>query len=301
MGGSLARGQEWRHSDMEIGVLVDERDPQIPYFNINASRGVEVIQLERRELLEQMSLVDAGDLAPLRKWPIQLWKGRIVSDPSGVLGRFKRQFDAGLFSAEVISKRIEDQQAKITAALGEARALLAAQRPAAALVKLRGAMNDAILAFHWAHGELPRSQSRTDSRLHLICRKHSAPSFYALYREIYNLEGANRVIRTAWPTIREQVLEITRMWGDSARDFFDYAVDSHFAWRQNAGILTVYRLYVPVIGGEERGLINKLDDPGWAKDNSLLADFLGLDNVKQEQVAAWVGQLELTAESISRN
>lgn len=26
IGGSLARGQEWRHSDLEVGILVGERD-----------------------------------------------------------------------------------------------------------------------------------------------------------------------------------------------------------------------------------------------------------------------------------
>ena len=60
IGGSLARGQEWRHSDLELGVLVEERDPKNSYFNIDAGRGVEAIQLVRRELEEQVSHVEGG-------------------------------------------------------------------------------------------------------------------------------------------------------------------------------------------------------------------------------------------------
>jgi hypothetical protein len=45
MGGSLARGQEWRHSDLELGILVEVRDATLPYFNVMAGRGVEAIQL----------------------------------------------------------------------------------------------------------------------------------------------------------------------------------------------------------------------------------------------------------------
>jgi hypothetical protein len=143
-------------------------------------------------------------------------------------------------------------------------------------------------ASYWAHKELPRSQSRTDSRLRQICRKNNDMSFYALYRQVFSLDRANRVIRKVWPGIRENVLEITRLWGDSARNFFDIAVDSHFAWRQNAGILTVYRLYVPIIGEGERGIFGKLDDPDWAVQNKPLMEFLGLTGIDTETISALI-------------
>jgi hypothetical protein len=160
------------------------------------------------------------------------------------------------------------------------------------LVRVRGAMNDLILAFHWAHRELPRSQNRTDSRLRLICRKHGAPEFYRLYRDVFHLDNANRVIRSVWPGLREQVLEVTRLWGDPARDFFDFAVDSHFQWRQNADILTVYRLYVPVIGGEERGILGKLDDSVWRRANPEMLKFLGLDEMQVGESVKLIERIE---------
>ncbi len=292
IGGSLARGQEWRHSDLETGVLVEQRDQSLPYFNIDSGRGVEIIQLVRGELEEQVGLAERGDRSPLLNWPIQLWKCRVVYDPSGLLNRFKRQFDDGLFQPDAIAQRIADLSGKIGKALDEARGLLAGNRPAAALVRTRLAMNDAILALYWHYGELPRSQNRTDSRLRLLCRRHSAMPFYELYREIFALSDTGSVIKKTWPKVKEDVLAITRLWG--ARDFFLYAVDGSFAWRQNAGILTVYRLYVPIIGAPEQGLFAKLDDPRWSANNPDLLRFLGLANAEKEAVSALVERVNKT-------
>lgn len=300
IGGSLARGQEWRHSDLELGLLFEEKDLSLPYFNIDSGCGVEAIQLVRRDIEEQAAAVESGNWHPLLKWPIQLWRGRIVYDPSGLLGSFKRQFDAGLFQEEVLKQKVSDQQVKIVSALDEAQKLLEVGRPAAGLVRARWAMNDLILAFHWAHAELPRSQNRTDSRLRQICRRYDAPEFYVLYRNVFDLDGANRMIRSDWPAVREQVLAITRLWGKEAGDFFDFAVDSHFQWRQNAGILTVYRLYVPMIGGEEHGLIGKLDDLQWREANPKLVSFLGVGDVRTAGVEDLLGRIETAAGAVGR-
>jgi hypothetical protein len=221
-----------------------------------------------------------------------LWEGRVVYDPSVVLARFKKQFDAGLFIKEVVEKRLAGLNQKITKTLEDARGLLAAAKPAAALVITRGAMNEAILAIHWAHGELPRSQNRTDSRLRRLCSKHQTMPFYALYRDVFDLSDTQKIIKKTWPVVRESVLEITRLWGDPARDFFVHAVDSHFAWRQNAGILTVYRLYVPIIGRPEQGIFNLLDNAEWAGKNKDLMRFLGLTNANQDVVTILVDRLE---------
>lgn len=284
-GGSLARGQEWRHSDLELGILIEEQDPNIPYFNVIRGRGVEAIQLPRRELEAQVALVDKGDLSPIAKWPIQLWKCRLTHDPTGILRRFKQQFDERLFSPQVIDTKITDLRLIIEQNLEAGRSLLSKNKPVTALAQVRVAMNEAILAVHWAHGELPRSQNRTDSRLHNLCRKHDILPFYTLYRDVFNLSDTTNVIKTAWPRVKDQVLEITRLWGgDSARDFFYYAVDGNFEWRQNAGILTVYRLYIPILGSAEQGIISKLDDPGWASKNKDLMRFLGFSNIDPSRV-----------------
>ena len=292
IGGSLARGQEWRHSDLELGVLVAERDQTLPYFNIRQGRGVEGIQLVSPKLSEQVSQVEQGDLAPLVTWPIQLWKCRITHDPTGLLARFKQQFDTHLLTSPVMAMKLNVLRQNIDQRLGIARETLAAGKPAAALAHVRWATNDAIQAAYWAHGELPRSQNRTDSRLHALCRRHAILPFYALYRELYGLDGMTKAIKTAWPKARDEALEITRLWGgDSARDFFIQAVDADFTWRQNAGILTVYRLYIPHLGGKEQGIIDKLDDPTWTAAHQDLLRFLGLADADPNTVATLIDRL----------
>jgi predicted nucleotidyltransferase len=298
IGGSLARGQEWRHSDLEIGILVAERIQSLPYFNISEGRGVEILQLVQANLMTQVELAEAGDVLQILNWPIQLWAGKIDHDPSGLLTRFKQQFDANLYAPAVIQKRIATLQNKIGQALAEARELLANAKPAAALVKTRGAMNEAILALHWAQGELPRSQNRTDSRLRLLCRRHNQMPFYALYREVFALSETSKVIHQIWPRVKDQVLEITRLWGDPAREFFVNAVDSNFEWRQNAGILTVYRLYVPIIGSPGQGIFQSIDDLAWAEANADLMHFLGLAGVSSEQVEVLIERLELACKAL---
>ena len=298
IGGSLARGQEWRHSDLELGLLVKEQDADLSYFNIDSGRGVEAIQLVYSDLKAQVEQVEGGDYQPILKWPIQLWRGRILKDPDGLLSYFSSQFDSGLFQDEVLLQKISDQRSKIVKILREAHEMISVGRPAAALVRARTAMNELILAFHWSNRELPRSQNRTDSRLRLICRKYGAPEFYSLYRDVFGLDGSTKLIRSVWPAIRNQVLEITQLWGDAARDFFDLAVDSHFQWRQNAGILTVYRLYVPVIGGHEQGMIDKLDDPFWRNDNQKLVDFLGLGQDQTAVIENLLNRIQIALDQI---
>jgi predicted nucleotidyltransferase len=297
IGGSLARGKEWRHSDLELGILVESRDASLAYFNVDDGRGVELIQVVRSDLEMQMGQVESGDAGAMLKWPIQLWQCKIIYDPTGLLARFKGLIDSKLFDPNVLETKLTDLHARIETLLGEARVHLSENRPAAALVKTRLAVNEAILALHWHFRELPRSQNRTDSRLRQLCSRHAAMPFYGMYRDVFRLSETGRVIRSKWPRVKTEVLEITRLWGDSARDFFIYAVDSDFAWRQRAGILTVYRLYIPIIGAEGQRLVEKLDDGMWADQHRDLMAFLGFDNASEDEVRALLSRfVEVCAE-----
>jgi hypothetical protein len=292
IGGSIARRQIWRHSDLELGVLLPAREGCLSYFNVDSGRGVEIIQLIQPELVGQIARAQAGDAAAIAAWPIQLWKSRPLADPTGLLADFLQVFDPGLFTPPVVRIKIQTTTAAARQRLVDARQAIASGQPAKALVSTRLAMNDLILAFHWTHGELPRSQSRTDSRLRSLCRKYDRPDFYALYRRVFALQDITRAVKHDWPLVREQVLAITALWGPSTREFFDHAVDGHFAWGQNAGILTVYRLYVPIIRGEDPGILDNLDDPAWGAQNPGLLSFLGLGPAQVVQVSSLVDQLD---------
>ena len=290
LGGSIARGQQWAHSDLEAGLLVDERDPSIPYFNVDSGRGVEVIQLVGPDLSVQLDAVETGDLSAVSAWPIQMYKARIISDPTGLLKRFVAQFDRHLFSPEVVRIKLAHHSTKSRQALDAARALVAAHRPRGALCEVRNAMNEAVLALHWSLGELPRSHNRVDSRLRELTTRHHLPEFYALYRDVFELVTADDVIKRDWPLVKERVLEITSAW--RARAFFETAVDGTFSWGENGGIMSIYRLFIPIIARSGAGFLDSLDDPGWAAYNQPLLRFLGLASASGSNVTNLAERLD---------
>jgi PAS domain-containing protein len=288
LGGSIARGQQWAHSDLEAGLLVEARDPSLSYFNVDSGRGVEIIQLIAPDLRQQLALVEGGDLTPVSTWPIQLYRARVISDPTGVLVRFVREFDRHLFSARVVALKLDHHVTKALQLLDRARALLATARPRAALCELRSAMNETVLGLHWSLGELPRSHNRVDSRLRDLTTRHGRAEFYALYRDVFELETADEVIRRDWPIVKERILKIAANW--RARAFFETAVDGTFSWGENGGIISVHRLFVPLIGRAE--IFDSLDHPAWAAAHRSLLQFLGLATAGPQTVSQLVGRIE---------
>ena len=296
IGGSIARGQHWQHSDLEIGILVDQADPTVTHFSADSGRGVEIFQLESERLASELAKVEGGDLAPIGGWPLQLWRCRVTHDPSGLLSRFAAAFEQHLFSATVLDLKLRTHGQEFDRTLAESRRLLVQGRPRAAMTMARAAMNERILALHWQSGELPRSQNRTDSRFRSLSERYGLESDYQLFRDVFALDSAEAAIRHAWPVCRQQVLTLTELWeGANSREFFTVAVDSDFTWGENAGIVCVYRLYIPRMGGPAHGILGLLDDSNWGRSNEALLRFLGLDTSTEETVAALITRLRETS------
>ena len=296
LGGSIARGQQWAHSDLEAGLLVDAPDPSIPYFNMDSGRGVEVVQLVGPDLIKQLDEVEGGDLSAVSAWPIQMYKARVISDPTGLLTRFVAQFDCHLFSPYVVRMKLTHHATEAARALDRVRALVAADRARGALCEVRIAMNEVVLALHWSLGELPRSQNRVDSRLRDLTTRRGLPEFYALYRDVFELDTADEVIKHDWPVVKERVLQIAAVW--RARAFFETAVDGTFSWGENGGIISVYRLYIPIMGRPDEGIFDFLDEPGWAAANLELLQFLGLASASAKTVSRLAERIDHTLTAI---
>lgn len=296
LGGSIARGQQWAHSDLEAGFLVDVPDPSMLYFNVDSGRGVEVIQLVGPDLIKQLEKVEGGDLSAVSAWPIQMYKARVISDPTGLLTRFVAQFDRHLFSPDVVRMKLTHHATKASQILDRARALVAADRNRGALCEVRAAMNEVVLALHWSLGELPRSHNRVDSRLRDLTTRHGRPEFYALYRDVFELDTADDAIKHDWPLVKERVLQIMAAW--RARAFFETAVDGTFSWGENGGIISVYRLFVPIVGRPGAGIFDSLDEPGWAANLELLR-FLGLASASAKTVSRLIERIDHALRAIS--
>ena len=295
MGGSIARGQHWAHSDLEAGLLVNSFDASVPYFNVDRdfSRGVEIIQLVAPDLSKQVDEVESGNLNAVSTWPIQLYKARIISDPTSLLKRFTTQFDRHLFSPLVTKQKFKRHAHSTAQALERASTLVAASRARAALCEIRFAMNETVLALHWSIGELPRSQNRVDSRLRDLTARHGLSDFYALFRDVFDLENTDEVVARDWPVVKEQILELASPW--NAREFFEIAVDGTFSWGENHSILAAYRLYMPLMGPlmghPEVGIYESIDDPDWTNANPGILRFLGLENTNAEIVSEFSARI----------
>jgi hypothetical protein len=283
IGGSIARGQEWEHSDLEMGILVESRRDDIPYFNVQGDRGVEILQLEYRDLCRQIENIEKGDLSEVVKWPIQLWEGVLLKDTTGTLKKFKDLFDKNLFSGETLEFQIKAIRKNIESDVGKTNESLKGKKYIASMITLREAMNEAVLYFYWKNGELPRSQNRTESRLKERSLRYGDKAIHPLFMSVFELEDGERIVKELYPKVKEKILGFTKNWGDSATEFFVHAVDSDFSWGENLGILYVYRLYVPIIGEFHKFA----DDEAWQRENREVLEFLGLDAISERKIVEY--------------
>lgn len=113
-----------------------------------------------------------------------------------------------------------------------------------------------------------------------------------LYRDPFALADTQAVIGDVWPAVRHQVRAITCLWGDSARDFCNHAVDTQFQWGEDANSLTVYRPYVPIIGGPDWPIQNNLDDAKWQTTHRNLLQSLGVAKVTRDEVSKLLNRLD---------
>jgi hypothetical protein len=276
LGGSLARGTEWKHSDIEMAILVEQRLPEFGYFNIFDGRGVEVFQFVEAEMRDWLAKAEQDPLAVVG-WPIQMYKCRVVSDPTELLTRFKATFDALLFQPAVVQAKRDRELAAFDRELAVAQADLEGGKPLTALAQLRFAFNELILAFYWQHCILPRSQNRTGSRLRIHCRRLGRMDFYDLFIDVYDLHMSAPRARQLLAACRREVDDIVSGFGPQAADFFRDAVDGEFRWGETKGILTVHRLYIPWALRRFKQQEGAFDDPAWRTAHAALTEFVGLD------------------------
>jgi hypothetical protein len=195
-----------------------------------------------------------------------------------MLRAFKSAFDASLFTDVVVRSKASKDLERFDRELSAASAELAAGRPLSALATLRIGFNHLILAFHWSHRILPRSQNRTDSILREHCHRLGRHDFYALFRAVYALdERRDRSLSELIDACRADVDRIAALAGPAAVDFFRYAVDGNFQWGEDDGILTVHRLCLPLFVRAYEKKPFEYDEAAWQAAHAALATFLGLE------------------------
>lgn len=291
IGGSVGRGTEWEHSDVEIGLLVAEKLPDVPHFHVAGGRGFETLQIVAPKIAAQLDRIDAEPHV-VAEWPLQLFECRIVHDPTGLLGRFKRAFDARLFTPTVQAEKVTREIRQVDKWLMKAHDDVAAGRPASAVARARQAMNHLLLAFYTSNGLLPRSQNRCESLLRDACARLGRPDVHATFVSVYGLEGFDLgATRDNFRAARADIDRVAVAWGEAAPAFFRDACDGDLAWGHAPSILAVHRLCLPhcvrAIDGELA-----LDDVAWRREHAGFLRVLGLDDALTSDAMATIDRVE---------
>jgi hypothetical protein len=276
MGGSMARGAEWQHSDVEMAIVVRDRIANLGYFNVVDGRGVELFQFVQAQ----------DDPNVVATWPIQMYQCRIIYDAAGIFGPFKEIFDATLFQPATVKAKRDCELARFDELFEQGRQELRDGFAVSALASLRLAFNSLILAYYWQHGILPRSQNRTEVLLRAHCKRLGHPAFYQLFRDVFGLEESTKRARTLIEACRADIESAVAIWGAEAPAFFRHAVDGNFEWGIARSILTVYRLYVPSCVRSAQGQEHVFDDDSWCDQHAALRTFLGFSGWQSGGVAS---------------
>jgi len=281
-----------------MAILVERRLEECGYFCVRDGRGVEVFQFIAEDLRGRIDKAQTDPLAVL-DWPIQMYQCQVFDDPSGLLTQFKASFDRCLFHPEVVAAKAQRALAAFDNELAIAQADHDAGKPLTALAQLRSAFNHLILAFYWLHGILPRSQNRTESLLRENCRRLGELEFYRLFCDVYDFNLTAPQARRLLAACRTEVNDIVSGFGAAAADFFYHAVDGEFRWGQTKGILTVYRLYVPLCLRRFKHQEGVFDDPDWRRAHRDLCAFLGLNRPDRAHTADLLSRVRLARSELA--
>ncbi len=287
-GGSVARGTVWRHSDLELCLLVNRYEPGLQYFGYKHGMGVEHIQILKQRVLDFLDEYGkTGEVAGLLKFPIQAYTCRIVCDKEGVLARFKQVMDKHLFDKRITALKESESLEKTDANYALFQKLLSGGKPNSALAALQLAVNELLLATYWHYGILPRSQNRTLYLLHKNCReKIGDMALYEAFRDIYGASAPVQKNRAMLNAAKPALFEVySGAWGESAPEFLEKACDGRLEWGHADSIVYVHKYCVHALQAQKiaEGFY---DSAAFAEKGAALRGFLGFDGLTKEKLEA---------------
>lgn len=290
-GGSVARGTVWKHSDLELCLLVDDYIPGLQYFGYKHGMGVEHIQILKQRVLDFLDEYErTGDATGLLKFPIQAYSCRIVADNGGVMARFKQVMDSHLFDPGLVALREREALERADANYGLYQGLLEDGRPNSALAALRLAVNELLLGAYWHYNILPRSQNRTLYLLRKNCRdKIGSMALYEAFRDIYGVGASVPKKREMLADAKPELFAIyAGAWGESAPEFLEKACDGKLEWGHADSIVYVHKYCVHVLLAKKMAE-GFYDSAEFAEKGVAIRRFLGFDGLSR-------GALEAMAE-----
>ncbi|GLX68462.1 nucleotidyltransferase domain-containing protein [Paenibacillus glycanilyticus] len=284
IGGSVARGMAWKYSDLELCVVVEDYLQDLDYFNYLNNIGVEIIQIKKQNIQE--FLADGDSLMNnVLQFPIQIYKCRIVHDPSGILMRFKDVYDATLFHPEVTQSKRDNSLTAADQRYKQAMELLDSENDITALAHLRLGMNDLLLAYYWHYNILPRSQNRTIYLLKQNAKKFGFESFYKAFIQLFCLKNPLPEMKKRLFQAQPAIYHLAQSgWGSNSVPFLQNAVDQNLEWGYETSILYVYKWCVHLLQSSDNENQEIMNREFFCLSNPELYRFLDYDKVTKDNI-----------------
>ncbi len=284
-GGSVAKNMVWKHSDLELCIVVNERIEDYEYFNFIEGMGVEIIQIEKSKIQEFIEGFTQPDEKVL-SFPIQIYKCKILYDPQNILSEFKKIYDNSLFNPNVANIR-ETQHIKNTDDEYEkAKASFAKEHYKTALSHLRLSVNELLLVYYWHYGILPRSQNRTVHFLKKNSKAFGNDVLYNAFVDIFCLNKSLGFMRNALNTAKDEIFEISENWGQGTPEFLQKAVDINLEWGYPKSITYVYKwcMHLLTLSLNEEGFCDTKDFNSKYPKLNVFLDFMEVSKSDLEEM-----------------
>lgn len=291
-GGSIGRGVAWKHSDLELCLLVEERIEEFQHFNVIENMGVEIFQFTKPRIEQFLAGFKEPDASVL-EFRIQIYGCKIVYDPTGLLGRFKEIFDRSLFHETVTRLKSAEALRQADARLERAKELLGQGRFRTAAAHLRIGLNDLVLATYWRHRMLPRSQNRTEYFLKKHIGVFGQDHLYKAFIRIFCLDRPLAEMKERLFLAREEIhLLAETLWGSQSPQFLQQAVDGNLEWGYEKSILYVYKYCVHRMQCQGLQEDDVYDRESYREGFGRLYRFLDLEEMGQQEVQDMVRLFE---------
>jgi len=294
IGGSIAQGTAWKYSDLELGLLVEQRFDDIAMFNLIDGMGVEIHQIEQHKVVEFLDEYNSsGDFVGVKKFPIQFYQSKIVSDPTGLWTQFKAIYDRHLLADKITILYKNDALKRSDERLTLSKSLLAENKPNSALAALRLAINELMLAYYWKNKIRPRSMHRTVQLLHEQSPILGGYELYDAFTRIYGIEGTQEEMRQKILTIAPEVYGVcSARWGEAIPVFFENTATRQVRDGQNiSSIVFHYKWCVHTVNGKfiAHGFY---DTTEYRAEQPLLYAFLGFEKITIAEISSMINQHE---------
>jgi hypothetical protein len=291
-GGSIGCGVAWKHSDLELCILVEEPIKEFQHFNVIDNMGVEIFQYEKPKLEQFLSVFKEPDESVL-PFRIQIYGCKIVYDPTGLLGSFKATFDQSLFHEKVTRLKVSEALRHADVRLGRAKELLKLGRARTAAAHLRIGLNDLVLATYWQHRMLPRSQNRTEYFLKKNIAVFGHDHLYKAFIRTFCLDQPLTRMKEYLFQSRGEIHSLAEtLWGSNSSEFFQKAVDGNLEWGYEKSILYVYKYCVHRMQCSDLMEGDVYDRDSYQEQYSHLYRFLDMEELGRQEVEDMVSLFE---------